>query len=256
MTDREPYDATFDLGGLPGGDVLFSDPTATAYAEPSPTAAVPPAGGTVYRPDPPPVAPAPPAPAQRSAPRPRPSAPSASHGPAAPTGGGRATPPRRPRPTARRRPKGWRAWPLVAVLIWGVPAAVHVVRGSDLGSGSRSSSSEPTPVDVTPVHVGDMTYPRPHSVDANSVGLTIHIDAPTTGSYTVTEGGTPLESDVTAAYDLDLGSTMMADSLFVASSEASATIRCEIRDARGEVVATGEATGTLDCVYDPDILLE
>ncbi len=179
-----------------------------------------------------------------------------SHGPAARTAGGRAMLLRRPGPAAGRRRKGRQAWPLVALLVWAVPVTVHLVLGYDQGSGTGSSSSESAAVDVTPVHAGDMTYLHPHSVDANSGSLTIHIDAPASGSYTVTESGTPLEDDVTAAYDLDLGGTMMADSLVVASSADSASIRCEIRNATGQVVATGEATGTLDCAYDPDILLE
>ena len=264
MTERERDDPLFDLGGLPGGDILFTDPTAASYAEPAPTAAVPPIGASVYQPDPNPTTgvPTPPGasparPASAPTPPSRWPRPADNATPRRRVGAGPVTRTSRPRGAVRRRRGGRRgAWPLVALLVWAVPAGVHLVLGNGSSSGSSSSSSQAVPLDVSPVHEGDMTYLRPHSVDADSGALTIHIDAPGSGSYTVTEAGVPLEAEVTAAYDLGLGSAATADSLVVASSDDAATIRCEIRNATGEVVATGEATGTLDCAYDPDILLE
>lgn len=112
------------------------------------------------------------------------------------------------------------------------------------------------PADGSPLRAKDMTILKPHSVDPNGGSLVIHIDAPSSGSYTITENGAPLASDVTAAYQGAVGATTGADTLVVSSTDQAATVRCEIRTAQGDVVATGEATGTLECAYDRALLLE
>ncbi|MEO7069345.1 MAG: hypothetical protein ABI131_02515 [Nostocoides sp.] len=285
MTDRERPDPLFDLGGLPGGDILFTDPTASSYADPAPTAAVPPPGGIEYRPDPAPAAlpaaPSPqPAPTGRSAKAPtlparwprlgnpaaprRSPAPSAPSRPSAPSGPTRPTSPTtssrpgapRSRPVRRRSRKS--AWPLVLILFWGGPAAIRAIThsGSDSGSSSQSSSAVSAPADGgVLVNTGDMTVLRPHSINPSS-SVTIHVGAPDSGSYTITDNGAPVATEVAGAFDYPLSGTQEADEILVAASDDSAAIRCEIRDATGQVVATGEATGTLDCAYDPSELLE
>lgn len=226
MTDLPPYDSSWDLGGLPGGDVLFTEPTASVAGEPEPTAAVPPAGGTAYPPDPPVSA--------------------------TPQG---TAPPRRPAYPRRRR-VAIGAWPLVALLFWVVPAGVNAIRGhSDFGSSPSDSSSGPPPSQPAYDWPG-MTILKPHSLTADSQLVTVHVNAPSAGTYTITVDGAPEATDVTAASDVGVDIPTELTKTLIVSTDSTAEIRCEIRDGKGEVLAVGQGLGILDCVYDPTDLLE
>ncbi len=235
MAGPEPDDTTFDLGGLPGGDILFTDPTAASYAGPSPPEASPRPRIETH-----PTAPSPVVDQRVPAPL---AAPPAAR-PRAP----RATSPARQRPTSTRRLVVRGAWLVAALLIWVVPVWVSTSHDASPPSTSEAGVE-------APVRVGDMTVLRPHSVNPRTAILTVHIEAPTSGTYTITDNGAPVAEFTTAGYDHDLDPTV-ADHLLVAASDDANVVKCEVRDARGNLLATGEGTGILDCAYDPEILLE
>ncbi|GEM_PF-2695365 len=281
MTEPEPYDSTFDLGGLPGGDILFTDPTATSAAEPVPTMAVPPPGAQVYRPDPPtagrPVAPTPPTPptstrsARPTTPTPpaqwpRPDSPAPTSGQRPP--GGTSRPGRsrslQSRPAQRRGQgsKVKRAWPLIGLLLWlgGHAASAHHDSPDSGSAFSVSAPADSDPVASTDlselgpsVKVGDMHYGTTTKVqDGDTVEVTI---VPPTGAlYTLTQDADPVGATGTyytaALSDADLDRT---HELQLTADGSQGKVTCQVRD-DGVLIAVGQGDGSLNCLYDPHYL--
>lgn len=255
MTDLPPYDASLDLGGLPGGDVLFDGSTGGSPEPPvPPTAPAPPTGPVATLPHQPGLVET----AEDNAPRPQPAGPPAaapSRGPVPSPVRGRA--PRTTRRVGRTRLPHRSNRPGVGAAIFVAMAAVFIGLGIARGPidpGSPTVSNEPG------VHGTDGGHPGMSYV-GTAAGRSARVEMVAPGGlrhHVVVEVDGKVRLDRTSSGDVTY--VLLPDEhdkvvrmTVTDVSEQDPTVAREIT-ADGAPVASGVFSRTLECVYDPALL--